>query len=178
MSTTQTQTALPTGTWTVDPVHSAVGFAVDYIAGTFKGAFSKFDAQLTDETLRGSAEVASVVVQDPNLEAHLQGPDFFDAERSPQLTFESNDVSRDADSVTIDGAITIKGHTEPVVITGTVTEPMDDPFGNTRFGIQLEATVDRDKFGISWNNPMPDGRQALANEVTILANLQFVRTEA
>ena len=67
-----------------DKVHSTVGFAVPYMAGTFQGTFSDFDARLGDGVLRGTAEVASVQVKDPNLEAHLQSPEFFDAERYPR----------------------------------------------------------------------------------------------
>jgi len=172
MSTTETQ-AVPTGTWSVDKVHSNVGFAVDYMAGTFTGSFSDFDADLNDGALKGSAKVASVQVKDPNLEAHLQSPDFFDAERSPELTFGSKSIDVDGDKVKIDGEITIKGHTEPVEITGVFTQPFDDPYGGTRLGLKLEAKVDRDKFGISWNNPLPSGEPALANEVTIIADLQL-----
>ena len=175
MSTTDTQQAVPTGTWNVDPVHSAVGFAVDYLAGTFQGSFSKFDATVEDETVKGSAEVASVKVKDPNLEAHLQSPDFFDAERNPQLTFESKDIVRQGDELSIAGEITIKGHSEDVDIKGVITDPTADPFGNERFGIRLEAIVDRTKFGLIWNNPLPSGDKALSDEVTILAELQFVR---
>ena len=172
MSTTETQ-AVPAGTWTVDKVHSDVAFAVDYMAGTFTGSFSDFDAEVTDGVLKGSAKVASVQVKDPNLEAHLQGPDFFDAERNPELTFASKSIDRDGDKVTIDGEVTIKGHTEPVEITGVFTEPFDDPFGGTRLGLKLEAKVDRTKFGVSWNNPLPSGEPALSNEVTIIADLQL-----
>jgi len=172
MSTTETQ-VVPAGTWTVDKVHSNVGFAVDYMAGTFTGSFSDFDATVTDGELKGSAKVASVQVKDPNLEAHLQAPDFFDAERYPQLTFESKSIDRDGDQLKIDGEITIKGHTEPVEITGVFTEPFDDPFGGTRLGLKLEAKVDRTKFGVSWNNPLPSGEPALSNEVTIIADLQL-----
>ena len=172
---TQTQQALPTGTWRPDPVHSAIGFAVDYMAGTFSGAFSDFDASVVDGTVRGSAEVASVQVKDENLEAHLQSPDFFDAERNPQLTFESKDVSRSGDDLTIAGEITIKGHTEPVEIKGRITDPFEDPFGNTRFGLRLETEIDRTEFGLRWNNPLPSGEPALSNDVRILAELQFVK---
>jgi polyisoprenoid-binding protein YceI len=172
MSTTETQ-VVPAGTWTVDKVHSNVGFAVDYMAGTFTGSFSDFDAEVSDGVLKGAAKVASVQVKDPNLEAHLQSPDFFDAERSPQLTFESKSIERDGDQLKIDGEITIKGHTEPVEIAGVITEPFEDPYGGTRFGLKLEAKVDRDKFGVSWNNPLPSGEPALSNEVTILADLQL-----
>ena len=73
MSTIDVQ-LLPAGTWQVDKVHSSIGFAVDYMAGTFHGTFSDFDAAVNDGVLNGSATVASVQVKDDNLAAHLQGP--------------------------------------------------------------------------------------------------------
>src|SRR3954452_8721584 len=89
MSTETTQQALPTGTWSADTIHSTVGFAVSYLAGTFQGTFSDYDARLHDGVLRGTAKVGSVQAKDSNLEAHLQSPEFFDAERFPQLSFEA-----------------------------------------------------------------------------------------
>jgi polyisoprenoid-binding protein YceI len=156
-------------------VHSEIGFSVDYMAGTFRGTFSKFTAEIVDGKLRGTADVSSVHVKDPNLEAHLQGPDFFDAERNPQLTFEVQDISRSGDDLTVTGELTMKGHTEPIEIRGTISDPQDDPFGNVRLGLRLEATVDRTKFGISWNNPLPSGEPALQDEVTLIADLQLVQ---
>src|SRR3954452_5046570 len=173
--TTDTQQVLPTGTWGLDSVHSTVAFAVDYMSGTFQGSFSEFTAEVADGTVRGSAEVSSIQVKDPNLEAHLQGPDFFDAEQHPQLTFVAKELTGSGDGVRIQGEITIKGHTEPVEIRGAVTEPQDDPFGNVRFGLKLEAKSDRTVFGVSWNNPLPSGEPALQNEVTLIADLQFVK---
>jgi polyisoprenoid-binding protein YceI len=173
MSTQTTQQALPTGTWSADKIHSTVGFAVPYLAGTFQGTFSDFDARLSDGVLRGSAEVASVQVKDPNLEAHLQTPDFFDTERFPQLSFEAREISRSGDDVTIAGQLTLKGHTEAVEIKGHVNDPAPDPYGGERFGLQLETTVDRTQFGLNWNNPLPSGDPALANDVTIIVDLQL-----
>jgi polyisoprenoid-binding protein YceI len=175
MTTYETTTALPTGTWNGDPVHSDIGFSVEYMAGTFSGSFSKFSAQLVDGKLSGSAEVSSIQVKDPNLEAHLQSPEFFDAERFPQLTFESRSITRDGNDVTVDGEITIKGETRPVELRGTVSDPITDPWGNERFGLKLEATVDRTQFGLNWNNPLPSGDPALANTVRLFADLQLVK---
>jgi polyisoprenoid-binding protein YceI len=172
MSAVDTQ-VLPTGTWLLDKVHSSIGFAIDYMAGTFHGTFSDFDAAVTNGVLNGSAKVASVQVKDENLAAHLQSPDFFDAQAHPELTFTCNQISRDGDRVTIDGEITIKGHTETAEITGEISDPIADPYGGERFGLTLQTTVDRDKFGISWNNPLPSGEPALSNEVTITAELQL-----
>jgi polyisoprenoid-binding protein YceI len=174
MSTTETQ-SLPLGSWSVDRVHSDIGFAVAYMAGTFTGRFSEFDVSVTDGVLQGSASVASVQVKDTNLEAHLQSPDFFDAERHPELSFRSNSVERNGDELKIDGELTIKGHTEPVQITGVISEPIVDPYGGTRYGLKLEVTIDRDRFGIDWNNPLPNGEPALANEVVLTAELQLAR---
>jgi polyisoprenoid-binding protein YceI len=175
MATLEQTRVLPTGTWNADPIHSDIGFNVDYMAGTFSGTFSKFGVELTDGALRGRADVSSVQVKDPNLEAHLQSPDFFDAERNPELVFTSNAISRSGDEITVDGEITIKGHTQPIELRGTVGEPIADPYGNERFGLRLQGSVDRTTFGVSWNNPLPSGEPALSNEVTLVAELQLVK---
>ena len=172
---TITQQALPTGTWSADTVHSTVGFAVPYLAGTFRGTFSDFEARLSDGVLRGAAEVGSVQVKDPNLEAHLQSPEFFDAERFPRLSFEAQAISRSGDDLTIEGELTLKGHTEAVEISGNISDPAPDPYGGERFGLQLETSVDRTKFGLKWNNPLPSGDRALANDVTIVVDLQLAK---
>jgi len=175
-----TQTQLPTGTWNVDPVHSQVGFAVDYLVGTFRGSFSPVTGTLAvaeDGTaeLRGSAQASSIKVQDENLSTHLLSPDFFDAERTPEIGFSATDVRRSGDDVTVNGELTIKGVTQPVELAGTVSEPVEDAYGNDRIGLTLGTTVDRTQFGLNWNLPLPNGKQALANDVTLSAELYLVR---
>src|SRR6266508_4611999 len=105
--TTETVQALPTGTWTLDGVHSSIGFEVAYLGGSFRGHFEDVDAQLVSEgeeaRITGAARVASVQVKDENLEAHLQGPDFFDAERHPELKFESREIERSGEALTVRG---------------------------------------------------------------------------
>ena len=175
-----TLTIAPAGTWNLDPVHSRVDFEVSYLAGTFKGHFNEIAAELTvaDEhaTLEGTTKVASIDVNEENLSAHLQSPDFFDAEQYPELRFTAGDIRLDGDDqVSVDGELTIKGVTQPVAVTGTVTVPMADPYGTERIGLNLTTKVDRTNFGINWNNPLPSGEPSLANDVTILAELQFVK---
>ena len=178
MSTTATEVS--TGTWQLDPVHSSVGFEVAYMAGTFKGEFHELAAQLTVEgeraRLEGSAKVASIDVKDESLNAHLQSPDFFDAEQYPELRFAAEDVDLGGREISARGEITIKGVTRPVEVTGTVSSPMVDPYGNDRIGLQLTAVVDRTAFGVSWNNALPSGEPALADEVRIVTDLQFVKS--
>ena len=175
-----TLTIAPAGTWNLDPVHSRVDFEVSYLAGTFKGHFNEIAAELTvaDEhaTLEGTTKVASIDVNEENLSAHLQSPDFFDAEQYPELRFTAEDIRLDGDGqVSVVGELTIKGVTQPVTVTGTVTAPMADPYGTERIGLNLTTKVDRTNFGINWNNPLPSGEPSLANDVTILAELQFVK---
>jgi polyisoprenoid-binding protein YceI len=181
VSTTQTLTIAPAGTWRLDPVHSSVGFEVDYLAGTFKGDFREIEATLAVDgesaRLEGTAKVTSVDVKDENLAAHLQSPDFFDAERHPELRFTAEDVGLDGEAVTVQGEITIKGITKPVALAGTVTPPMADYSGNERIGIKLTTTVDRTGFGLNWNMPLPTGQPALANDVRIVGDLYFVKAD-
>jgi polyisoprenoid-binding protein YceI len=175
-----TLTIAPAGTWSLDSVHSSVDFEVSYLAGTFKGGFDEIGAELAVEgeraTLEGTAKVASVDVKDENFAAHLQSPDFFDAERYPELRFTAADIRLDGDGqVSVDGELSIKGVAQPVTVTGTVTAPIVDPYGNERIGLNLTTKIDRTDFGVNWNNPLPSGDPSLANEVTILAELQFVK---
>jgi polyisoprenoid-binding protein YceI len=176
--TTDTRQSLPLGTWALDPVHSTIGFEVSYLAGTFRGQFREVGAVLeAGETpaLSGSAKVASVDVKDENLVAHLQTPDFFDAERYPELSFESSAIDRDEDRITVRGAITIKGVEKPIELTGTVNGPINDAYGRERIVLKLETTIDRIEFGVNWNVPLPDGKPALDNEVKLVAELYFVK---
>jgi polyisoprenoid-binding protein YceI len=171
---------LPAGTWQLDPVHSQVGFAVKYMVGTFRGSFSPVTATLAvaedgSAALTGSARAESVKVQEPNLVAHLLSPDFFDAERAPELQFGSTDISVSGDHVVVSGDLTIKGSTRPVTLAGDVTEAITDPYGRERIGVTLAGTIDRTEFGINWNNPLPSGKSALANEVSLSAELYLVK---
>ena len=172
-------TSVPAGTYTSDPVHSSTGFAVKHMLATFRGSFAAFDATLTvgeegDIRLEGSVPVDSVVVKDENLVAHLQSPEFFDAEQHPRITFVSTDFEIDGPSVTVTGNLTIKGHTERVGATGSIVGPIEDPFGNTKIGLQLETVVDRTKFGLNWNAPLPKGGFMLADDVTLSVDLELV----
>ena len=164
---TNTKT-VPAGTWSADPVHSHVSFEVAYAGtNTFRGGFNEYTASLQDGVIEGSAKVASVDVKDEQLNGHLLSPDFFDAERYPEISFRTSDFER--------GELTIKGVTRPVAISASISEPNVDPFGRERVGITLEATVDRNAFGVSWNAPNQGGGNYLGDDVTITADLALVK---
>jgi len=164
-----------TRTWALDPVHSTIGFELPYLAGTFRGQFTDVDATLTEESLEGSARVASIDIKEENLAAHLQSPEFFDAERHPELRFASRELEQNGDGLLVRGELTLRGVTKPVELAGTVSESFADAFGSTRRNVNLSTTVDRTDFGVDWNMPLPNGEPALANEVKLVAELYFVQ---
>jgi polyisoprenoid-binding protein YceI len=170
----QTQTGIPTGTWQADTVHSRVAFEVPYAVATFSGEVPDFQASLENGRLTGIARIESIQVKEENLQAHLLSPEFFDAERHPEVTFKSHDIRRDGDNVEIDGEVTIKGITQPAKLSGIATGPAIDHFGARRFGLTLTTVVDRTKFDMNWNMPLPNGEPALSNEVTLKADLTLV----
>jgi polyisoprenoid-binding protein YceI len=167
------------GTYVLDPIHSSASFAVKHmVVSTFRGRFESFDATLTDGKLVGTVDVGSIVVKDENLAAHLQSPEFFDAERHPELRFESTDIRRtgEGDEVVVDGELTIKGITKPVEARGTLEGPhvTFGPNGElNKVGLSLEAIIDRTEFGLNWNAPLPKGGFALANDVKLIVELEL-----
>lgn len=170
---------LPTGTWTVDPVHSQAAFAVGYHVGTFRGSFAPVKATLEvgehgQAKLTGSVAVSGVHVQDENLAGHLQSPDFFDAERAPEISFASTSIRTSGNGIEVDGELTIRGTALPVTAKGRIgnqKQYMDRPY----FGLELEAILDRTRFGLDWNNPLPSGEPALADEVAVTAELYLTK---
>ena len=177
--------ATDTATWTLDTVHSTADFTVKHmVVATFRGTFDDLSATLEYDwdtpKITGSVPVASVVVKDENLYGHLQGPDFFDAERTPQITFVSTAVRQigDGPAVEVDGELTIKGTTRNVTATGYITEPTEDIAGNSKVGVELATTIDRTAFGLNWNAPLPKGGFAVENDVTLTINLEFVAAQA
>jgi polyisoprenoid-binding protein YceI len=180
MSTLESTTTIAPAdtTWAADPVHSSVSFEVEYAGvSIFRGSFRDFDATLEGSSLSGSARVASVDVKDEQLAGHLQSPDFFDAERHPEIAFRSDELTvSDGGTVAGPGELTIKGVTKPVELEGRLASaPTVDPFGRERLGLTLETAIDRTDFGVAWNAPNQSGGNYLGDEVTLKADLTFVR---
>ncbi len=168
--------AVPSGVWASDSIHSTVGFAVRHMGlAPFRGGFKDFDATISDGRLVGSARVESIITDDETLTGHLLSPDFFDAERHPELRFEADEIRADGDQIVVPGQLTLKGETRPVELRGTVTGPVTDPYGNSRLGLELETTIDRSAFGIDWNAELPSGGEVLANDVKLTAELEFAK---
>ena len=180
-----TEQQIPTGTWQLDKVHSSASFAVKHmVVATFRGRFDHFDATFTvDEdgsaSLTGVVQVDSLEVKDENLKAHLGSPDFFDAERYPEIQFAASQVEiADDGSLKVTGDLTVKDQTHPIQATGTITGPAVALGDVTKLGITLETVIDRTKYGLNWNAPLPKGGVALADDVKLTVELELAREEA
>lgn len=181
--TTQTQQQIPTGTWVVDPIHSSVGFAITHNGvSTFRSGFRSYEARLSGgeaAKLEGSVDVGSIDISEEQLKGHLLSPDFFDAERFPQLRFDSTGIDVDDDGVaTVRGELEIRGEKHEVEASGKFAQLGADLAGQARVGLSLAASVDRRSFGLNWNADLPSGGQALEYEVSIAVELELVEEAA
>ncbi len=176
-----TATALPVGTWQSDPTHSSAGFAIKHmVVATFRGRFEDLSATLEvgddgSAELNGTVQAGSIAVKDENLQAHLGSPDFFDTERYPELRFVSTSIRRDGEELVLDGDLTIKDQTHPVEARGTITDPVETLGGAVKIGLTLETVIDRTKYGLIWNAPLPKGGVALADDVKLTVELELVQ---
>jgi polyisoprenoid-binding protein YceI len=166
------------GTWTVDPVHSTASFAIKHMrVSSFRTSFKQIDATLAAEDgalrLTGRVPVESIDVQDESFRGHLLSPEFFDVANHPAIDFVSNAVRTGADGdVEVDGELTVNGITKPVTARGTLSQATN-PWGQELVGIELDTTLDRHQFGLSWNADLPTGGKVLADEVTLNVHLEF-----
>lgn len=170
-----TEQVVPSGTWKVDPSHSAVEFAVKHMMiATVRGRFRDFEAVLDggeEPLLEGTIGVASVDTGDENRDGHLVSPDFFDAERHPQARFVATVVEPER----VVGELTLAGVTREVELGARWTGAGTDPWGNERIGLDLEGEIDRTEFGLRWNQPLPTGGFLVDDRVKLLASFSLVK---
>jgi polyisoprenoid-binding protein YceI len=176
---------LTTGTWTLDPSHSEIGFSVRH-AGISKvrGQFKEADATLelaenvTDSKVNASIKTASFDSGDANRDGHVRGEDFFDVEKFPEISFVSSAIVAKGDSYELVGDLTIKGVTRPVALDTELNGVAVDPFGNTRAGLSAETTISRKDFGLTWNAVLDAGGVLVSDKVAINLELAFIAPAA
>jgi polyisoprenoid-binding protein YceI len=181
MSTTVT-TKLPTGTWSVDPIHSSIGFGVKHLGvSTFRGSFKGVAGNLVTEgdavrSIEGTVRVENLVTEEPGLTGHLHSEDFFDAAKYPELTFKSTSVEQGEDGrLRVSGELTIRGVTRPVELDAEIEGAGDGPDGNWRVGIAAKGAIDRSDWGITWNTPLANGAFAVGERVTLTLHVEAVK---
>ena len=172
------------GTYRVQPEPSSFAFAVRH-SGVFwyRGSLSDVAATLRGDgdalALEGSARVDSISVVEPAaMRASVLGPEFFDAERHPEITFRSTEVRlADDGRAEVDGELTIRGVTRPVTASGHYTSPRQAGFGEVA-GLQLHTSFDRREFGFDWQMELPGGGDAVGWDVAVDIDLLLIREDA
>jgi polyisoprenoid-binding protein YceI len=184
LMTEQGMVRVPAGTWTVDPVHSSAAFEVKHMMiSTVRGQFREFGGTLeaaeddpSNSHVEGWARVASIDTGNPDRDAHLLAPDFFDAERYPEIRFTSTRIRHvEGGSYRVAGDLTIKDVTREVEMDAHVEGAGEDPWGNERVGIRVRGVIDRTDFGLTWQQRLAQGGMLIGEQVSVLIDVSAVR---
>jgi polyisoprenoid-binding protein YceI len=177
---------VPAGTWRVDPAHSSVQFAVKHMGiATVRGKFTKFEGTVevgedySSSRAYGRVEVASIDTDEPDRDAHLRSPDFFDAENYPEITFESiRVVPLNDDTSTVHGNLTMHGVTKEVRLEVVVEGTDTDPWGNERVGLSASGVLSRGDFDMKFNQALGSGNLLVGDRVNISLDISAVKVPA
>jgi polyisoprenoid-binding protein YceI len=167
------------GTWKIDAAHSEISFSVKHLAiSKVRGSFETFDLTIVtaedpkDSTIVASVDVASVNTNQKDRDNHLRTSDFFLVEEFPTMDFASTSFTISGDDFTVEGNLTLRGVTLPVVVKGEFGGITTDGYGQTKAGATASFVIDRTAYGVNWNAAVEAGGFTLGNDVTINLELQ------
>lgn len=170
--------------WEVDPAHSTVKFSVPHLViSDVEGSFQKYAGSVTSTnpdfsgaSVEFTVDVSSIDTDNDNRDKHLKGPDFFDAEKYPQMTFKSSSFKKkQGNKYELAGNLTIHGVTKPVTFDVTYGGTAKDGYGNTKAGFKATTVINRFDYGLKWNNLTEAGGAVVGKEVTIELKLEFAQ---
>lgn len=185
MSST-TITAIPTGTWNVDQSHSSVDFRVKHLGiSTVRGSFVEFAGALdvgediASSKATGTIQAASIDTGEAKRDEHLRSADFFDAGQYADITFESTKIdSVDDEEFHVTGDLTMHGITKPITLHVEVTGTEQDPWGNTRVGLEVQGELSRGDWGMTFNQALGSGNMMVSDKVRINAEISAVKASS
>jgi polyisoprenoid-binding protein YceI len=179
---TSTQLQIPgyvAGDWTIDAVHSHVGFVIKHMmVSKVRGHFAALSGRITtapnplDSTVTVSIEANSIDTGNSMRDDHVRSADFFEVESHPNITFASTGLRYVAGEYLIDGDLTIRGTTKPVSLTVETPEFGPNPQGGTKAGFSATTQINRSDFGVSYNGPIPGGGTALGEKVQVILEVE------
>ncbi|MEE1757007.1 YceI family protein [Streptomyces sp. SP18CS02] len=176
-----------TGTYTIDPAHSSLGFTVRHAMVTnVRGSFGSFQGTLDldgSDPARSTAEIdveiASVDTGIADRDGHLRSGDFFDAEQFPRMTFRSTSAEQlGGDAYRITGDLTIKDVTRPLAIDLEFNGSATDVYGNERVGFEGSATILRSEWGLTWNAALETGGVMVSDKVRLTFDISAIKAAA
>ncbi|MES2462903.1 MAG: YceI family protein [Armatimonadota bacterium] len=177
--------AAATGTWGVDKSHTDIGFTIKHLAvSKVRGHFNDFDGtvivngpQPEKSSVNFTIKTASIDTANAQRDGHLKAPDFFDAEKYPEITFKSTKIAKTKKGFNATGQLTMRGVTKTVVLPFTVEGPIKGPDGALHMGIDTALTINRQDYGLTWSK-MVEGVSMLSNDVDIAISLELLKKAA
>lgn len=181
----QTSATLAPGTWAIDPSHTTISFAARHLmAARVRGSFKTFNGRIVvgdtpeTSTTEVTIDASSIDTGVEDRDNHLRSGDFLDVENHPDLTFESTKVvSTGEQTMTIEGDLTIRGVTHPVSLAATFFGVTTDPWGNDKAMFSATTSIDREVWGLTWNQALETGGWLVGKKVEIEIELQAMRVE-
>ena len=184
MTAATTQTSIPgyvAGTWTIDPVHSEVGFSVRHMmVSKVRGRFATFSGKLVtgenplDSSVTAEIDLASIITGSEQRDQHIRSADFFEVETYPTMTYRSTGVRVEDGDFVVDGDLTLKGVTKNVPLRLELNGFGPDAYGGTRAGFTATAEINRRDFNVNFSAPMQNGGAVVADKITIHLEIEAV----
>lgn len=170
-----------TGTWTIDPSHSEIGFAVRHMmVGKVRGRFTDFSGEFVtgksplDSSVNIAIVVSSVDTGNKDRDAHLRSPDFFGTDENDAMTYRSTGVRPDGDTFVVDGELTLKGVTRSVPLRLEIGGFGPDAYGATRAGFSATGSISRSDFGVEFNGLIETGGVVVGDKIELRLEIEGV----
>jgi polyisoprenoid-binding protein YceI len=185
VTATNTETAVPgyeAATWTIDPVHSEVGFSVRHMmVSKVRGRFNTFSGELvtaedpTKSSVTAEIDLKSINTGNEQRDGHIQSADFFEVETYPTMTYKSTGIRVEDGEYILDGDLTLKGVTRNVPLRLELNGFGPDPFGGTRAGFTATGEINRRDFNVNFSAPMQNGGAVVADKIHLHLEIEAVK---
>ena len=169
------------GTWSIDPVHSEVGFTARHMmVSKVRGRFRTFSGQIVtgadplDSSVTAEIDLSSIDTGNEQRDAHIRSADFFEVETYPTMLYRSTGLRRDSDGYVLDGKLTLKGVTRDVPLMLEVNGFGPDAYGGTRAGFTAIGEINRRDFGVNFSAVMETGGAVVSDRITIQLEIEAV----
>jgi polyisoprenoid-binding protein YceI len=170
------------GHWAIDSSHSSVEASVRHLGlSKVRGAFRSFTGAIEvaerpeDSSVQVSIEAGSVDTREPARDEHLRSPDFLDVAAHPTIDFRSTKVTGSGHRWQVEGDLTLRGTTRPVILDVTFEGVEHDPWGGSRAAFSASTELDREAFGLTWNQVLESGGLLVGKRVRIDLEVEVIR---
>jgi polyisoprenoid-binding protein YceI len=184
MTVTTSETTIPgfaSGTWTIDPVHSEVGFSVRHMmVSKVRGKFGTFSGEVVtggnplESAVTAEVDLSSIDTGNADRDNHIRGADFFNVDEHKTMTYRSTGVRADGSDFVLDGELTLKGITKHVPLQLELGGFGQDPYGGTRAGFTATGEIKRSDFGVDFNAALETGGVVVGDKVSLQLEIEAV----